>query len=514
MSLWGCEELYVTGLPGDVTEPELRGLFGAHGTVKEAVIVNKKGPSAPGAPQSCIVRMSCHPDAVRAKKMLHKYDWMGKQISVKWSHNQRVIWVTNLHESVTNEVLFAAFSQFGAVSKAVVACDAPNNTSKGWGFVSFENKRFAVKAIEGLRERPFLVAAGLRPVVADWARNEEVLEGFSEEVKSGNKAPAVPPPPVPPESAARFPQPNTKEGMQGGRLLALRAEYEDMRRVLKMRMAEAENQIMHTTNHQLLGAGHSADRFNPNPNAQLKAEPQAPPQQPPPPAAQRPSAAFVRGGELHTVAQNGEQQQQQQPAQHAAGAAAEHAHAEGTTAPPAAGAKPAGSHNHGGIGFAGPPEPPAGTAPAKTPAGGAAVSPANAPYPTYDAPGLGGRAPYTAYHIPYGTAQQGQQQQAAAPPPQMGAYGVAGAPPPPPPAAQQQQPMQQMQPYGMYGAPAAQQQQQPMQQAAQQQQPMQQAAAQQQPYPQAATGAYPPPDQQQQQQYAAYSAYNNYNYYQ
>ncbi len=56
MSLWGCEELYVTGLPSDVTEPELRGLFGAHGTVKEAVVVNKKAPSAPNAPQSCIVR--------------------------------------------------------------------------------------------------------------------------------------------------------------------------------------------------------------------------------------------------------------------------------------------------------------------------------------------------------------------------------------------------------------------------------------------------------------------------
>lgn len=59
MSLWGCEELYVTGLPADATEQELRGLFGAHGTVKEAVIVNKKVPSAPNAPQSCIVRQVC-----------------------------------------------------------------------------------------------------------------------------------------------------------------------------------------------------------------------------------------------------------------------------------------------------------------------------------------------------------------------------------------------------------------------------------------------------------------------
>eukprot|EP00198_Chlamydomonas_reinhardtii_P005440 XP_001694776.1 predicted protein [Chlamydomonas reinhardtii] len=104
MSLWGCEELYVTGLHAEVTDIECRNIFGTHGAVKEAVIVQKKGPSAPGAPQSCIVRMMNHLDAVKAKKALNKTDWNGKQISVKWSHNQRVLWVTNLHEAVTNEV--------------------------------------------------------------------------------------------------------------------------------------------------------------------------------------------------------------------------------------------------------------------------------------------------------------------------------------------------------------------------------------------------------------------------
>ncbi len=56
MSTWGADELYVTGLPSDITEPELRGLFGAEGTVREIVIVAKKGPSHPGSPISCIVR--------------------------------------------------------------------------------------------------------------------------------------------------------------------------------------------------------------------------------------------------------------------------------------------------------------------------------------------------------------------------------------------------------------------------------------------------------------------------
>ncbi|EFJ51166.1 hypothetical protein VOLCADRAFT_116517 [Volvox carteri f. nagariensis] len=517
MSLWGCEELYVTGLPADVTEPELRGLFGTHGTVKEAVIVNKKGPSGPNAPQS----MAAHADAVKAKKALHKYDWMGKQISVKWSHNQRVLWVTNLHESVTNEVLQSAFAQFGAVSKAVVACDAPNNTSKGWGFVAFENKRFAVKALDAIRQRPFLIGAGLRPVVADWARNEEVVEGFSE------------------ENAARFPPPHSKEDMQGGRLLGLRAEYEALRLLIKNCLAEAEKQIIVTGNaprlaHMLLSdpffapppgymqpppprppmgpapppphghmggpppmgpppmgppppynypppgppsgpgpmkrdgesfhhvpppskramTGNQADRFNPNPNTQSKPEQQQAGQ-----PSQRSNAAFVRGGELHTVNQ-GES------------GAIQQAQAEGGTAPPAAGSKPPGSHDHGGIGFSG----------SSTPAGGAGQGkgPASA-----GAPQGGSQAPYTTYQYPYSSQQGGQ-----APPSAQGAgtYG-SGAPP------SYQQPQQHQQQYGSYGAPP----------------PSTPGQAPQQASYQQPAGAYAPTSDQQQYQYGSY---NGYNYYQ
>ncbi|GIL89613.1 hypothetical protein Vretifemale_17339 [Volvox reticuliferus] len=483
--------------------------------------------------------MAAHPDAVKAKKALHKYDWMGKQISVKWSHNQRVLWVTNLHESVTNEVLQSAFAQFGAVSKAIVACDAPNNTSKGWGFVAFENKRFAVKAIEAVRQRPFLVGAGIKPVVVDWARNEEVVEGFSEEVRSGHKGP--PPGPLLLENAAHFPAPHTKEDMQSGRLLVLRAEYEELRRILKSRLEEAENQIIITGNaprlsHMLLSdpyiappppymqgppprppmgpppppphgqmggpppplgspapmgppppygyppmgppsgpsgmkregesfhhvpppskrtmAGNQAERFNPNPNAQLKPDQYLQPGGQP---TQRHGGGFVRGGELQTVNQGGE------------AGVPQHVHAEGSTAPPAAGAKPPGSHDHGGIGFSGPPAGGGGThgkAPAST---GVSTT----------------QAPYTTYQYPY-TAQQQTGQSPNAPPPLQGgaSYGT-GAP----------SSLQQSQQYA-YGA-----------QTPSGPGPSSQQGTYQPPPP---NTYQPPPDQQQYQ----YSSYNGYNYYQ
>ncbi|KAG2495845.1 hypothetical protein HYH03_006084 [Edaphochlamys debaryana] len=460
-------------------------------------------------------------------------------------------------------MLQAAFSQFGAVNKAVIACDAPNNTSKGWGFVSFENKRFAVKAIEGTRERPFLVAAGLKPVICDWARNEEVMEGFSEEVRTGIRG-AVP---ANLEGAGKFPGPSAKEHVTASRLMELRGEYEQLRALLKQRLREAEQQIIVTGNaprlsHMVVndpslaqfmpgpqpppgmgpprapapgayahppsfapppaaygapppgGPGGMApppggpggypgapppaapytaypppgqgegpkrpgesfhhvppppkrqmhaniERFNPNPNA-VPAKPpgphpegpgpqgglpppQPPPPQQPPPPAQRPSSAFVRGGELHTVVERQE-----------LAAAAGVPHAEGSTAPPAVGAKQPGSHDHGGIGFSGPASPPPGQT---TKAGIGAVPP---PVP---ADGSGGptRAPYTAYaygaveqqqygvQAPAGPQQamQGQGQYPGyAQPPGPQQHQQAPGPQQPAPYGQQQPPVQQQQPYG------------------------------------------------------------------
>ena len=38
MSLWGVDELYVSNLPEDASESNLRDLFGMHGSVKDVVL--------------------------------------------------------------------------------------------------------------------------------------------------------------------------------------------------------------------------------------------------------------------------------------------------------------------------------------------------------------------------------------------------------------------------------------------------------------------------------------------
>lgn len=448
-------------------------------------------------------------------------------------------------------------------------CDLLSLRNRSWGFVAFDNKRFAVKALESIHERPFLVGVGHRPVIAEWARNEELTEGFSEEVRAGAKAGSAPPQP-PPENAGRIPPPSSKDGLQASRLMALRREYDEIRAALKARMVDAEQQILVTGNapplRQMMFGGppppmgpppphgpmggpgirppqppppmgpppqygppppmggpppmgpppsmgpmsgvkrdmesfHSVpppskramhgnlERFNPNPNQQ---HPQQQQHQYQPPAAPEPvrPPAFVRGGELTVKAEPG--------TGGSAGATGPSAgHKEGGTAPPAAGAKPPGSHDHGGIGFSGPPPSAADGAKALQ----AAASAYGAP--TSDGGGHG-RAPYTAYQYSYGA--QGQQQQPPPPmhqqqqapqgPPAPTQYGVmppanTGVPYGAPPPAQPQQPPQQQ--YGMYGAaPTA-------------PPPASAPDAVQQPYgaqpPAGQYGVAPPDQQQQYQQY-------------
>lgn len=44
--------------------------------------------------------------------------------------------------------------------------------STSWGYVAFDNKRFAMKAMAGVAERPFVIGFGCRPVRVALARNE------------------------------------------------------------------------------------------------------------------------------------------------------------------------------------------------------------------------------------------------------------------------------------------------------------------------------------------------------
>lgn len=68
---------------------------------------------------------------------------------VKKGSEKKNLYIKNLEESITNEVLREKFSQFGQVASAVVMRDKHGN-SKGFGFVSFEQSQDAYSALSAM----------------------------------------------------------------------------------------------------------------------------------------------------------------------------------------------------------------------------------------------------------------------------------------------------------------------------------------------------------------------------
>ena len=65
------------------------------------------------------------------------------------------IYVGNLPFEVTEEVLEAAFAEYGEVSSARVIVDRFSGRSRGFGFVEMVNDSDAESAIEGLNGKDF-----------------------------------------------------------------------------------------------------------------------------------------------------------------------------------------------------------------------------------------------------------------------------------------------------------------------------------------------------------------------
>jgi hypothetical protein len=246
------DELYVTNIPGDASEAEMTSLIETKGKVREYVVVSKRRDI--NITQAAIVRMEGH-EAARQAKTLNRTEFKGKCLNIRWSHTQRVLWISYLHESVTNEMLQAAFSQFGPVSKALVVADAQTLATKCYGFVVFENKKDAAKALQRCTESPFLVGQSLKPAKAEWARLEDTDQGFSEEVKSGGKASKE----YSAHAVAKFAQVGSREYLLAVRLAELEVEYQRMKKAMRSKMAELQDQLVMSGQSSTLATAIAAD---------------------------------------------------------------------------------------------------------------------------------------------------------------------------------------------------------------------------------------------------------------
>jgi RNA-binding protein 39 len=96
-------------------------------------------------------------------------DASGKQIE------SQKVYVGGLDPSVTDEHLFAIFSQFGQLEKVSMQMDPVTNASRGYAFLSFHDPKDAHLAIQTMANQ---VLAG-RPLKTGWANQASSIPGVS-----------------------------------------------------------------------------------------------------------------------------------------------------------------------------------------------------------------------------------------------------------------------------------------------------------------------------------------------
>ena len=104
-------------------------------------------------------------DAEKAVAAFNGKVILGREIKVRFAASNSSVKVTNLHPTVSNELLEEAFSQFGEVEKAVVVTDE-RGKSLGHGIVDFSRKAYAQGAIRRCTHEHFLLTHSPMPVVA------------------------------------------------------------------------------------------------------------------------------------------------------------------------------------------------------------------------------------------------------------------------------------------------------------------------------------------------------------
>ena len=115
LSCSGRCRLFVANLPQNITEEQLRSLFGEFGQISDIYI--GKGN------QFAFVKMDTRLNAETAKQQIDGKQIDGRTLRVRLAAHASAIRVTGLPPLVSNELLHLAFSSFGTVERAVVSAD-------------------------------------------------------------------------------------------------------------------------------------------------------------------------------------------------------------------------------------------------------------------------------------------------------------------------------------------------------------------------------------------------------
>jgi len=181
--------IYIKNIDESITDDQLRTAFEKFGKITSLVIQKDDEGKSKGFG---FINYETHDEAKKAVDEMNDTELGGKKIYVsrakkknereeelkkqyekireeKLNKYQGVnLYIKNLDESVTDEVLREKFSPFGTITSAKVMCDEKNeNKSRGFGFVCFSSPDEATKAVAemngfNLNGKPIYVALAQR----------------------------------------------------------------------------------------------------------------------------------------------------------------------------------------------------------------------------------------------------------------------------------------------------------------------------------------------------------------
>ncbi|KAK9055871.1 hypothetical protein SSX86_026958 [Deinandra increscens subsp. villosa] len=156
-------KLYVSNIPREVTEEDIRSLFGKHGAITEVILF--KQLKSLQQHECCFVKYAKIEDASQAIKELdNQYTFAGKirPIEVRYAAkkqersgprflkgDENKVFVGSLNKHASSAEIAEIFSPYGCVEDVFTILD-DQRRSRGMAFITFSNKAMATDAINGL----------------------------------------------------------------------------------------------------------------------------------------------------------------------------------------------------------------------------------------------------------------------------------------------------------------------------------------------------------------------------
>lgn len=162
--------LFVGNLPNDLKEEELKELFTPHGDIAECYLSGKG---------FAFLRMDTRAHAESAKESIDGKMIHNRPVRVRFAVHGAALKVKELSPTVSNEMLYHAFSAFGEVERAVHIVDEKGKPT-GEGIVEFERKPSANEALHQIRDKVFLLTSSPKPLVVEMLEPRDEDDGLAE----------------------------------------------------------------------------------------------------------------------------------------------------------------------------------------------------------------------------------------------------------------------------------------------------------------------------------------------